>query len=253
MGDAAPHEGEDDAPRGAPNRRALGWVVGPLVCLVAASWIGDAIGPGLVPDPDQPGSGRPELLLALSPRLRWQVAVVNYVDPVVFFAIATLRLLAADPPFYLLGYWYGDAALRWAERNSPTAGAILRDSERFYGKLAYPLVAIAPNNVFCLMAGASRMRPPVFFAVNVGGTLVRLFLIVRFGQAFEDQIDTVLDWVGRYRWWLVALSTAVVAVLAGTQLRSGTGEVAQLRDLGRTVGGEDDDEGPRDRGPSDAS
>jgi membrane protein DedA with SNARE-associated domain len=246
VGDAAPHDDADDevdadastAGRGAPSRRALGWVVVPLVGLVAASWIGDAIGPGLVPDPEQPGSGRPELLLALSPRLRWQVAVVNYVDPVVFFAIATLRLLAADPPFYLLGYWYGESALRWAERNSPTAGAILRDSERFYGKLAYPLVAIAPNNVFCLLAGSSRMRPAVFFALNIGGTLARLWLVVIFGEAFEDQIDGALEWIGRYRWWLVGLSSVVVFVMAGSQLRSGTGEVAQLRDLGRSVGGE---------------
>ena len=234
-------EGDDDAPpspapgRGAPSRRALGWVVVPLIGLVIAQWVGDAIGPGLVPNPDEGTSGSPYLLLALSSRLRWQIAVVNYVDPVAFFVVATLRLLAADPPFYLLGRWYGDSAVAWVERRSPTMAGIVKESERWYGKAAYPLVAIAPNNVICLLAGSSRMRPAVFFTLNVGGTLVRLWLVIQFGEAFQDQIDAVLGWIGEYRWWLVGLSSAVVAVLALQQVRSGTGEIAQLRELEHEV------------------
>lgn len=217
--------------RPTPPRHSLAWLLAPVGVLLVLSWLGDAIGPGLTPDPNEPGSGNPELLLVLSPRLRWQVAAVNYVDIWVFFVLATVRLLAADPPFYLLGRWHGEAALDWAERKSPATGAMLRDSERFYGKLVYPLVAIAPNNLFCLLAGASRMRPGTFFALNIGGTLVRLWLVVRFGEAFADEIDSVLGWVGRNRWLLVGISTVAVIALSAFQSRSGTGDLGQLREL----------------------
>ena len=235
-----------DDHRGPPNRRALAFVVVPLIGLFIASQLGDALGPGLVPDPDEPGSGNPLLLLLLSPRLRWQVAVVNYLNPVVFLLVGTLRLLAADPPFYLLGYWYGDSAVRWMERQAPGSAKILRRSEKYYGKAAYPLVAIAPNNLICLLAGSSRMRPAVFFALNVGGTLVRLWLVIQFGKAFEDQIDAVLDWIGRYRWWLVGLSSAVIGTLVWRQARSGTGELGQLRELEHEIEREREQE--RDQG-----
>ena len=234
LGDGAGGHAEGDAAaapgQGAPSRRALAFVVVPLIGLVIASQVGDALGPGLVPDPDT-GGGNPILLLLLSPRLRWQVAVVNYVNPAVFFLIGTLRLLAADPPFYLLGYWYGDTAVRWMERRAPGSARFLKQSERYYGKAAYPLVAIAPNNLICLLAGSSRMRPAAFFALNIGGTVVRLWLVVQFGKAFEDQIDAVLSWIREYRWWLVGFSTLVVVVLSLRQLRSGTGEISQLREL----------------------
>lgn len=233
--DDAPHPATAVEPgRGAPSRRALAFVVVPLIGLVIASQVGDALGPGLVPDPDT-GGGNPVLLLLLSPRIRWQVAVVNFIDPVTFFVLGTLRLLAADPPFYLLGYWYGDTAVRWMERRAPGSARFLERAERYYGKAAYPLVAIAPNNLICLLAGSSRMRPAAFFTLNIGGTLVRLWLVVQFGQAFEDQIDAVLGWIREYRWWLVGLSTLVVVGLSSRQLRSGTGEISQLRELEHEV------------------
>lgn len=221
------------------SRIRLRWLLAPLGVLVVLSWVGDAIGPGLTPDPNDPGSGNPILLLLLSPRLRWQVAAVNYLDPWLFFLLATLRLLAADPPFYLLGRWHGEAAVEWAERRSPATGALLRDSERFYGKLVYPAVAIAPNNLFCMLAGASKMRPATFAVLNVGGTLVRLYLVLRFGETFEEEIASVLGWVGRHRWWLVAASTVGVVVISTLQSRSGTGDIGQLQELGHELEAEE--------------
>jgi len=238
-------------PSGPPSRKALAFVVVPLIGLVIASQLGDILGPGLVPRPlsgvvesvarslqalglmdrtEDTGLG-PLLLLVLSPRLRWQVAVVNYVDPLPFFVLGTLRMLAADPPFYLLGRWYGDNAIEWAERRAPLMGRFLRDGESMFRYAAYPLVAIAPNNFICLLAGSSRMRPAVFFTLNIGGTVVRLWLVLQFGQAFADQIDVVLRWVATYRWYLIGLSALLVGGAALKQARSGTGELAQLRSL----------------------
>ena len=55
----------------------------------------------------------------------------------------------------------------------------------WFGKAAYPLVFIAPNNPICLFAGAAGMSLPGFFVANLAGTLARLYLIRRLGDAFD--------------------------------------------------------------------
>jgi membrane protein DedA with SNARE-associated domain len=223
---------------GPPSRRALTFVVAPLIALWLMARTGDVMAATLLPTADEPDRGNPYLLLVLSPSLRYQVGVVNYVDPILFFALAFVRLLVADPPFYLLGRWYGDRVLQWMERRSPTTGGVLRDAEGLYGKLVWPLVAVMPNNFVCALAGSSGMPPVAFFTLNMGGTLVRLWLIVQFGERFQDQIDVVLNFIGDNRWWFVGASAIVVGAMAFSQARSGSGEVAQLRRLGHELEGD---------------
>lgn len=230
-----PDEPVDDErvrPRGAPNRRALALVVGPIVALLVASNLGNALAPGLLPVPGEPDrTSNPLLLLALTPQIRNQIGVVNYIEPWMFLLVGSLRLLAADPFFFLLGRWYGDAAIHWMERRSANAGNMLREVERLFSKASYVLVVIAPNNLVCLLAGAARMRPAVFWTLNVIGTVGRLLLIIWFGELLEDQIDAVLGFIGDYRPWVLAASVIVVLVLVLRQARQGTGEIGQLRRL----------------------
>ena len=47
-----------------------------------------------------------------------------------YYGIGTVRLLVSDPLFFLLGYWYGDAAVTWMERRTTTWGQMLRQIER---------------------------------------------------------------------------------------------------------------------------
>jgi membrane protein DedA with SNARE-associated domain len=231
--------------RGAPSRRALTFVVVPLIALVVASWVGDALAPTLAVE-------HPLVLLVLSPRMRNQVLVVNQIPVLVFFAVATLRLLAADPPFFFLGRWYGDSAVAWVARQSPRTAELVTGSERTWRGVLYPLVAIAPNNVVCLLAGSMGMRPLVFMVLNVAGTLGRLTLIVLFGAAFEEQINWVLELIGEYRWWLVALSTLVVAIFAWRGARAGGGELGQLRRLGKDLADDESDGESGTRSDADA-
>ena len=44
-----------------------------------------------------------------------------------------------------------------AEKRTRTFGGTMRRAESWFGKAAYPLVFIAPNNFICLFAGASGM------------------------------------------------------------------------------------------------
>ncbi len=158
--------GDSEEARRRPSRRTLSLLVAPIIVLVVCSWIGDASAAYLV-------DHHPVWLIALNARNRNLLLVTNYVDPAPYYVVGTLRLLLSDPLFYMLGYFYGDAAIRWMERQAPTYGKFMRSAERWFGVAAYPLVFFAPNNFICLFAGASGMSIPMFLTLNVSGTLVR--------------------------------------------------------------------------------
>lgn len=191
-------------------------IVAPLVVLVIASYVGDAFAPTLV-------DKHPLWLIALNARNRNLVLTTNSLGAVSYYVVGGLRLVLADPLFYLLGYFYGDAAVRWAERRSRTFGGILRSVEQFFQKASYPLVLIAPNNPICLFAGASGMSPPVFLALNITGTVARLYLIRWVGDIFASPIDTVVGFIREYRLPLTAVTVALVGFTIWSESR-GEGE-----------------------------
>ncbi|HEX8582256.1 MAG TPA: hypothetical protein VF640_08000, partial [Acidimicrobiales bacterium] len=92
--------------RRTPPRRLLPLLVVPLVALVIASNVGDALAPTLVNE-------HPVWLMALNARNRNLVLATPYLDAWSYYIVATLRLLVSDPLFYVLGIWYGDGAVRW--------------------------------------------------------------------------------------------------------------------------------------------
>jgi membrane protein DedA with SNARE-associated domain len=116
------------------------------------------------------------------------------------------------------------------ETKTKSFGSMLREWERWFTKAAYPLVFIAPNNVICLFAGAAGMSVPAFFALNVSGTVARLYLIRRLGEAFERPIDEILDFIARYRVPLLIVSITFFTVVMVRELRQSTEELEALED-----------------------
>ncbi|HEY7073155.1 MAG TPA: hypothetical protein VH479_23720 [Acidimicrobiales bacterium] len=196
----------------------------PLIGLVIMSYVGDALAPTLF-------DTHPVLLMVLNSRTRNLVLVTNEVDPVTFYAVGLARLLVSDPLFFLLGMWYGDAAVAWMERRTRTWGQFLRQIEDWFSKAAYPIIFIAPNNYVCLFAGAAGMPLKAFFAVNIAGTVFRLWLVRTFGNVFEAPIDDLVGWIGDHRIPLLALSIALVLVSIALEARKGETEVSSLARL----------------------
>jgi membrane protein DedA with SNARE-associated domain len=220
---------------GAPSRLALMLVVAPLIVMVAAGYVAGAFWPQWV-------NSRPLLLIMLSSQNRYLILVVNQLDAISYYSVGTLRLLLPDPFFYLLGYWYGDAAVRWMESRTATVGAMLRWLEQAFRKWGHPLVFLFPNNPICLFAGAAHMRVWVFAVLNVSGTIARLVLIALIGEALQRPIDAVLDFIARYRVPLLVASVAIVALTLWNETRRGTSEIEQLVNLEREFDEEFDDD-----------
>jgi len=213
------------ATRPTRDRRTLTFLVIPIVGFMVLSAVGDAIAPTLV-------DTHPLLLLSMNARNRTLLLVTNQLDAWSYYTVGTLRLLASDPLFFLVGYWYGDMALSWMERRTKTLGQTLRQWEGWFGKAAYPIVFFAPNQYICLFAGAAGMSVAGFFIVNIAGTIARLYLIRRLGETFDAPIDDVLGFIADYRIPLLILSIGMAAVFLVLELRKGTEEVeAILEDL----------------------
>ena len=213
--------------RPTPSRRTLALLVTPIVVLVIASNIGDLLTTTWAQD-------HPLALVALNARNRILVLTTNQLDTLPYYAVGTVRLLLSDPLFYLLGMLYGDNALAWMERKAPTYGDLLRRMEKFFGKAAYPLVFIAPNNYICLFAGAAGMGWGAFWLANVVGTVIRLVLIRIFSKVFEGPLGSVRLFIGHYRWQLLVVSFVVVGLSLWSDHRRG-GTIA-----GGLTGMEDD-------------
>jgi membrane protein DedA with SNARE-associated domain len=217
-------EGEEERPATRPSRSRLALVVAPIIALIVAGYIGDALTTTWARD-------HPLLLVALNARSRILVLVTNQLDAVSYYTAASLRLLASDPLFYLLGRWYGDAMIQWVENRSKTFGEQIRLYERAFAKAAYPLVFLMPNPYICVFAGASGMRVGAFFSLNIAGTIARLYFIRRVGEAFDEPIQAVLRFFARYRLPLFVLSVALLFFILWSDRRSGKSEISSMLDL----------------------
>ena len=196
----------------------------PIIALVILNTVGDAIAPRLA-------IHHPLLLIAMNARNRNLVLVTNHIGWLAYYTVGTLRLLVSDPLFFLIGYWYGDQALRWMETHTRTFGKTLRQWEGWYSRAAYPLVFIAPNNPICLFAGASGMSVPGFFAVNLSGTIARLYAIRWLGEAFDRPIQSVLDFINRYQTPLLIGTVALAVVYGVSELRAGRQGLKDLEEM----------------------
>jgi membrane protein DedA with SNARE-associated domain len=212
------------APRPRPSRRAVTLVSIPLIALVVISYTGDALAPALV-------DRHPAWLIALNSRNRNLALVTNDLDALSYYGIGFLRLIVSDPLFFLLGYWYGDAAVEWMERRTRTWGQMLRQVERWFRRFSYLLVFLAPNNFICLFAGASGMSIRAFVILNASGSLFRLWLIRAFGRAFESPIDSIVGWIGDNRAILLVVTFGLVLLSIALEAKGGETEVTALAHL----------------------
>ena len=212
-------------PGGDPrSRRRLGLLLTPIVILSLAGLLADWFAAAILTE-------HPLLQVFLNPRIRYLTLASNHLDALSFYGVAFLRLVLTDPLFFLFGRWHGDAALRWMERHWPASEALIRWTERAFGRASYVLVAVAPNGVICLLAGATGMSPAAFVVLNVGGTVARLVLIRTLAAAFAQPLEQAFQFVSRFRWWLVGLSVAIGLVQLYRGRRAGRSPVKTVSEL----------------------
>jgi hypothetical protein len=142
----------------------------PLAVLTAISSLATVASPGL--------TGRPLLLVALSPRLAFLTLAAPKVGLLPFLAVGMVRLCLADPFHFVLGRRHGTAALdrlpgrRWVDAVRKVAG-----------RSVPLLVFLRPSGTNLAIAGASRSRVLQVVAADLVGTFVYLVLVHQVGHS----------------------------------------------------------------------
>ncbi len=195
-----------------------------MIVSQGAALLGDLFLAGIV-------DREPALLIALNPRNRNLALATTQLSAGVYYTIGFIRLVASDPLYYLLGYWYGERAIAWTERRSRTYGPLIRDGERLFRKASLPLIFAAPNNIICAMSAATGVRLRTFIALNLSGTVVRLIVVRQLGEVFQSPIERIIDLIARYRVPLLILSAIGVAWTIFGEFRSKDSELETLLHL----------------------
>ena len=225
------------------DRRRLALLVVPIVGIAIASSVGDALSPTLVVD-------APLLLVALVPRNRFLVLAAPQLDFWPFFLVGMVRLALTDPLFYLFGRRYGEAAIAWTEKRAGAPGSVRR-IEHWFRRAAYPIVAIAPNNIVCVLAGATGMSVAGFLVANLGGTAARMVLIWWVGDVFSEPLLDVIDFVGRYRWIFTAVTVVIVVWSVVRARRGRRSEIETVEEIAHDLEEElDEEEGLEGESPT---
>jgi membrane protein DedA with SNARE-associated domain len=200
---------------------------------VVAATVANALAPKLLAD-------HPLLLLAFNPLFRYMVATAVVVDPVPFYVVALLAKLSTDPILYVIGWRYGDAAVRWIEKRMG-AGEYVRTIERWFVRARYPVVFLAPNRLVCTLAGATRMDPRSFALLNIAGTLLTITVARSLAGVLSGPIGAFVRFTDRYKWWLTAVT--VLAVVASVSLRRSQPGVGSIDELQQEAGEEKGESG----------
>jgi len=218
--------------RGHPSRLKLRFLVAAIVVTGTAGTIATALTGPLA-------TRHPLLLIVLDARNR-NLILARHVALVPFIVVGTVRRVLSDPLYWLLGWWYGDRAIRWLERKGG-GGMLVTFTERVFSKAAYPMVFLFPGVVVCSLAGATGMPFVPFLIVNVVGTVATVSVLRLSGDLFGGPVDAVLGFFSRH---LVATTVVtvglVVASLVLNRLQGGS-DLPPVDELEPDPGGADRD------------
>lgn len=100
--------------------------------------------------------------------------------------------------------WYGAKALGWVEGNMGELPAIYRWTEKAVEKAGSVAIVLMPgSNVVCLLLGHKRMDPRRFVPLLCIGIAIKLAVLWRGGQIFDEQIKSFLNYIEKYQWYVV--------------------------------------------------
>jgi membrane protein DedA with SNARE-associated domain len=196
----------------------------PMAAFTVALYVGNALAPALVKD-------APVALLVLSPKLRWLFLASPNVDAHWYYAIPLLRATAVLATYFLLGRWFGDRALRWAESRSGQGLRPVLWIERKFHRARVPVTFLFPGSVAAMLAGSDAMPVPLFFATALTSVTLRIWAVRALADVFRRPLLGVLDWIAAYQLVLTVASIAIVLAWAAWSSRRGVGPEESPEDI----------------------
>jgi hypothetical protein len=201
--------------RSSLGRRRIAILAGAIAAFSAAAAVGDLLSPVFL-------ERCPLGLVVLNPRTGYLMALAGDAPLPVFLVASVARLCAADPLYFSLGRAAGPAVI--------SAGRQVRGLRRLLDHLPsgsswlwLAAVAASPTGKTMLLAGGGGLHAGGVAAANVTGTLVRVLLVWRVGNAFPTLGETVAALVP---WTAVPACVVAVAITAVRCSRSRNARLA---------------------------
>jgi membrane protein DedA with SNARE-associated domain len=186
-------------------RRRLKLLIAPVIGMFILRGIGVALAPALL-------ERAPIALFLMAPLGRHLVLISPDLDLPSFLAVGVLGYFMIDPFTYLLGREYGQAAVDWVEKRSGVAGRWVRWVDRLFRRAAPVVLFVTPGPFVNLLAGAAKMRVPIWLALNLAGTLMAVMVLRYFGSVLETWINAARAFVEANVAELTLASVAIVVV-----------------------------------------
>jgi membrane protein YqaA with SNARE-associated domain len=203
-----------------------------IVAMVAANQIANATWATLIDD-------QPYALLALNSSNKYLIGTTPNSSLALVLVVATLRLLAPDPLFWMIGHLYRERAEHWARRVFPGMNKVFDQFDAEGGGFARTLdvlLVIMPNNPVCLLAGVAGVRFRRMMLLSLVGTVGRVLLMRLIGTVFEDEIESLLDFVAQYQSWFQRISIGLVVLFVAWQFFGRRGLIGGVEELEEELG-----------------
>lgn len=203
-----------------------------IVALVIANNAGNAMWAKWIDE-------QPYLLLALNSSNKYVIGTAPSSALLLVVVISTARLLAPDPLFWLMGHLYRDRAEHWARRVFPGMNRMFDQFDSDKGGFARTmdvLLVVMPNNPVCLLAGVAGVKFGRMITLSLIGTVGRILLLRGIAAVFEEEIQSVLDFVSRYQSLFWRISIVFVILFIGWQLLGRRGLIGGVEELEEELG-----------------
>jgi len=210
------------APPGRDMR--LAYLLAAFAALVACSQVGGIIFPTLL-------KRSPTLLILLTARMRFLLlAVAAGINPFAYAIVAFIRLSAAAWVCYGLGFYYGDRGVTWLEKQvQGDTPATFRWLQRAADRAGPVLTFFMPgSNIVCVLVGQRKMAKERFAIWLSAGIVFRLIWLWIAAKIFDSQLKSVLKFIDKYQWWLVA-AFFLITIVQGAYKTAKNGPPAARR------------------------
>ena len=152
-----------------PAPKYLGYVV--VGCIAAVNIVGFLVTGAWSSLLDK----HPLALIAMQARYRYMVVTAPQIAIMPYFFVGLGRLLLSDPVYFLLGWFWGDKAIAYF--NNALGKSTVDSTRKFFLRAAPVMALFFAGPVICVLAGAAKMKPRIFFALNIVGTAVIVMLL----------------------------------------------------------------------------
>ena len=220
MSDSAETELADGTIRRTPAK----WLGAALLAVVIGLYILGLAASGAAPELLK---NHPLALLALAPRYRWFILTAPRIDLVPYFAVGIPRLLASDPVYFMLGWYFGDRAIGFFE---DSLGKPTIDKTRdLFLKASTVMALFFAGPIICVLAGAAGMNPRKFFSLNIIGTTILVIGLRAFSSQLDGAIQPILHFNDRYSRYILVGTIAISAIYISRAVRKQMGAAKRFR------------------------